>query len=39
MINFAIGTQSFAVAGGLGELATDLGIAVGQAGKIVGAAS
>lgn len=39
MINFAIGTQGFAFAGVLSELAHDLGITVGQAGLIVGASS
>lgn len=39
MINFAVGTQSFAFAGVLSELARDLGITVGQAGLIVGASS
>lgn len=39
MINVAIGTQSFAFAGVLGELAADVGITVGQARHIAGAAS
>lgn len=39
MINFAVGTQSFAFAGVLSELARDLGITVGEAGLIVAASS
>ena len=39
MINFAVGTQSFAFAGVLSELARDLGITIGKAGLIVGASS
>jgi DHA1 family inner membrane transport protein len=39
MINFAVGTQGFAFAGVLSELARDLGITIGQAGLIVGASS
>lgn len=39
MINFAVGTQGFAFAGVLSELASDLGISIGQAGLIVGASS
>jgi DHA1 family inner membrane transport protein len=39
MINFAVGTQSFAFAGVLSELARDLGITIGHAGLIVAASS
>jgi MFS transporter, DHA1 family, inner membrane transport protein len=39
MITFAVGTQSFAFAGVLSELAHDLGITIGQAGLVVGASS
>lgn len=39
MINFAVGTQGFAFAGVLSELARDLGISLGRAGLIVGASS
>ena len=39
MINVAVGTQGFAFAGVLADIATDLGISIGQAGFIVGASS
>jgi predicted MFS family arabinose efflux permease len=39
MINVAIGTQGFAFAGVLADIAKDLGISIGQAGFIVGASS
>lgn len=39
MINVAVGTQGFAFAGVLADIAKDLGISIGQAGFIVGASS
>jgi MFS transporter, DHA1 family, inner membrane transport protein len=39
MINVAVGTQGFAFAGVLADIAKDLGITIGQAGVIVGASS
>ena len=39
MVNVAVGTQGFAFAGVLADIATDLGISIGQAGFIVGASS
>jgi DHA1 family inner membrane transport protein len=39
MINVAVGTQGFAFAGVLADIANDLGISIGQAGFIVGASS
>jgi DHA1 family inner membrane transport protein len=39
MINVAVGTQGFAFAGVLADIARDLGITIGQAGFIVGASS
>jgi DHA1 family inner membrane transport protein len=39
MINVAVGTQGFAFAGVLADIARDLGISIGQAGFIVGASS
>ena len=39
MINVAVGTQGFAFAGVLSDIAKDLGISIGQAGFIVGASS
>ena len=38
-INVAVGTQGFAFAGVLADIARDLGISIGQAGFIVGASS
>lgn len=39
MINFAVGTQGFAFAGVLPELAADLGVSIGAAGLLVAASS
>ncbi|MFK7965220.1 MAG: MFS transporter [Burkholderiaceae bacterium] len=39
MINFAIGTQGFAFAGVLPEMASDLGVSVAQAGWLIAATS
>jgi predicted MFS family arabinose efflux permease len=39
MINVAVGTQGFAFAGVLADIARDLGISIGQAGFFVGASS
>ena len=39
MINVAVGTQGFAFAGVLADIAKDLGISIGQAGFIAGASS
>lgn len=39
MINFAVGTQGFAFAGVLAELAAELGITIGEAGIVVAVSS